>query len=44
MAKTHPILLSSGLNKNMWPKIVRMANYLTIYSPTTKLGKTPYKA
>ena len=44
MAKTYPILLSLGLNKNIWPKIVKIANYFIIYSPATKLSKTSYKA
>ena len=43
MAKTHPMILSSGLDKDMWPEVVRTANYLTIRSPVTKLGKTPYE-
>ena len=37
------MILSSGLSKDMWPEVVRTANYLTIRSPVTKLGKTPYE-
>jgi hypothetical protein len=44
VGRTHPLLLSSELDKSFWPEIVKTANYLTVRSPVAKLGKTPYEA
>lgn len=45
MAKMHPSLLSSGLDKDLWPELLRTANYIVIRAPMAKMGnKSAYEA
>ena len=42
--RMHPILLSSNLNKSLWPEIVATSNYLILRSPNTRTVATPFEA
>ena len=45
MSKMHPTLLSSGLDKDLWPEVLRAVNYITIRCPVAKMdNKSPYEA
>lgn len=44
LRRMHPMLVSSGLSRELWPEVVQTANYLIARSPATGLGITPIEA